>query len=137
MNAIDKFKELVSSMTEHEREACLKVFSEIEHETVVLAKNIEGNIEKLKVAFTELSMENWDEFYCDLNNISKGIRQTWAMIDRRRRIEERARSAKRQEYAQGILDKGFKFDRIAIDGDSFVVVDGKLQSESLHDDLPF
>ena len=137
MNAIDKVKELVTTMTEKEREACLKVFSEAEHKTELLTKNIQGNIEKLKAGFAELTMDDWDKFCDDLQSLSRGIKQTWMLIDRHRQLDEQARSAKRQEYVQGMLDQGFKFDRIVIEGESFETVDGKLQSRLSEDDIPF
>lgn len=137
MNAIDKVKELVTTMTEHERETCLEVFTKAEHENEVLTKNIQDNIEKLKGGFTGLIMDDWDKFCDGFDKLCKGIRQTWALIDRRRQLDEQARSMKRKEYVQGMLDQGLKFDRIVIEGESFETAAGKLQSRLNEDDAPF
>lgn len=137
MNPINKVRELVTTMTEHEREACLEVFSKAEHESEVLTKNIQGNIEKLKTGFAELSMDDWDKFCDGFDYLCKGIRQTWALIDRRRHLDEQARSVKRREYVEGMLDRGFKFDQIVIEGEPFETVDGKLKSRLSEDEIPF
>ena len=77
MNKIDEVKELVGTMTEHERKACLEEFTKAEHENEVLTKNIRVNIEKLKVGFAELTVDDWDKFCDNLVNLSRREGEVW------------------------------------------------------------
>ena len=98
MNAIDKVKELVTTMTEQERKACLEVFSKSEHETEVLIRNIQSNLKKLKAGFAGLTMDDWGKFCGELQDLSSAVKQTWVVIDRHRQLDNEARAAKRKEY---------------------------------------
>ena len=137
MDAIEQVKKLITQMDETQRQACLHLLKKTESEDETLKKNITANIEKLKAGFAELSIDDWEAFYRRLHGHCHGIKKIWRMIDRRRELARQARSSKRQEYVERMLDQGFQFDLIVIEGEPFEVVNGKVSSKIVEDNIPF
>ena len=124
-------------MDETQRQACLQLLKKAETEDETLKKNIPANIDKLKTGFAELSTDDWEAFYRRLHEHCHVVKKIWRMIDRRRELARQARSSKRQEYVERMLDQGFQFDLIVIEGEPFEVVTGKVSSKIVEDNIPF
>lgn len=137
MDAITQVKELVTQMDETQRRGCLELFTKTETEDETLKKSIGTDIEKLKAGFAELSTDNWEAFCTRLERLSDGMQMTFRMIGRREEIEREAKTIQRKEYAQGMVNQGFKFDRITIEGQTFRFIGGELHGEVTEDDIPF
>ena len=134
MDAIEQVKTLVTGMDRAERQKCLEVFSQKETEDETLKKNIDENVLELKVRVAELSTDDWELFCKRLRELSQGVKLTWRMIDRRREIERAERIAKKQAYVQEMVDAGYQFTHISVDGEDFIIESGKIVDRN---DIPF
>jgi ADP-heptose:LPS heptosyltransferase len=139
MDAIEQVKKLIPQMDEIQRQNCVDLLKKAEAEDKNLEKDIAIDIEKLKYEINELSTDDWKEFCRRLNELCYRIKLIWKRIDRRQEIVAQAESAKRQEYVDRMLDLGFEFDQIVIEGERFIVGYNKRSKKITEedDDIPF
>ena len=133
----EQVRQILSGMTKQERIDQLKEFDEMErqpekkNETMA---QIQSALNDMKKLFVDLELHDWDQFRLDLDNFFQVTKYLWKLIDSydRLRKHESIKILIRQ-----IIEVGFMFDEIKVDGVKFCVRDGEIYYPESDDVLPF
>ena len=94
-------------------------------------------IEDIKERYSMLSTDDWDEFCKELHSICRDGRIMWRLIDSYNQEQEKQKVKEIEVKITEMLNKGFEFSQMRIDGIDFWIREGRISQCDPDDDIPF